>query len=61
MKKAAELLAGTGYKIFEVAIMVGFNSQSSFGKAFLKQFNMTPTAFQQTKKEERLSAGRFTL
>lgn len=52
LKKAAELLAGTGYKIFEVAIMVGFNSQSSFGKAFLKQFKMTPTAFQQTRKKE---------
>ncbi|UPK68512.1 response regulator transcription factor [Chitinophaga filiformis] len=61
MKKAAELLAGTGYKIFEVAIMVGFNSQSSFGKAFLKQFNMTPTAFQQLKKEERFSASKFML
>ena len=61
MKKAAELLSGTGYKIFEVAIMVGFNSQSSFGKAFLKQFNMTPTAFQHMKKEERFSAGKFTL
>lgn len=55
LKKAAELLAGTGYKIFEVAIMVGFNSQSSFGKAFLKQFKMTPTVFQQKRrKEERL-------
>jgi two-component system, cell cycle response regulator len=50
LKKAAQLLTGTGYKIFEVAMMTGFNSQSSFGKAFLKQFKMTPTAFQQMKK-----------
>jgi len=52
LKKAAELLAVTNYKIFEIAIMVGFNSQSSFGKAFLKQFNMTPTAYQQTRRTD---------
>lgn len=50
LTKAAELLTNAGYKIYEVAMMTGFNSQSSFGKAFLKQFKMTPTAFQQLKK-----------
>ena len=55
LKKAIDLLTGTGYKIFEVAMMTGFNSQSSFGKAFLRQFKMTPTAFQQIRKKE----GRF--
>lgn len=53
LKRAAELLTGTNYKIFEVAMMVGFNSQSSFGKAFLKQFKVTPTAFQQLRKQKR--------
>lgn len=52
LKKAVDLLTGTGYKIFEVAMMTGFNSQSSFGKAFLRQFKMTPTAFQQIRKKE---------
>jgi len=45
LKKAAELLTAGNYKVFEVATMVGFNSQSSFGKAFLKQFKATPTQF----------------
>ncbi|MBW8687394.1 helix-turn-helix domain-containing protein [Chitinophaga rhizophila] len=55
LKKAAELLTSTGYKIFEVAMMTGFNSQSSFGKAFLKQFRMTPTAFQQMRKSTEIT------
>jgi two-component system, cell cycle response regulator len=46
LKKAAELLMHTNCRIFEVAMMVGFNSQSSFGKAFLKQFRVRPTEFQ---------------
>jgi len=52
LKKAAELLISSDYKIFEVAMMAGFNSQSSFGKAFLKQFKVTPTEFQLLKKNK---------
>ncbi|MCW3092498.1 MAG: response regulator [Ferruginibacter sp.] len=52
LKKAAELLITGEYKIFEVAIMAGFHSQSSFGKAFLKQFKVTPTEFQLLKKNK---------
>ncbi len=52
LKKAAELLVAGEYKIFEVAIMAGFNSQSSFGKAFLKQFKVTPTEFQLMKRNK---------
>jgi len=51
LKKAAELLISGDYKIFEVAMMAGFNSQSSFGKAFLKQFKVTPSEFQLLKKK----------
>ncbi len=47
LKQAAQLLASANYKVFEVAEMTGFNSPSSFGKAFLKQFKVTPVAFQQ--------------
>lgn len=50
LKKAAALLTAGDYKVFEVAAMVGFNSQSSFGKAFLKQFKTTPTEFQKLKE-----------
>ncbi len=53
LKKAAELLISSDYKIFEVAMMAGFNSQSSFGKAFLKQFKVTPTEFQLLKKNKK--------
>jgi AraC-like DNA-binding protein/CheY-like chemotaxis protein len=50
LKRAAELISTADHKIFEVAKMVGFNSRSNFGKAFFKQFNVTPTAYQQLKK-----------
>jgi len=42
LKKAAELLAGGNYKIYEVAEKVGYNSQTNFGRSFLKQFGITP-------------------
>jgi CheY-like chemotaxis protein len=49
LKKAAELLAHTDYKIYEVAIIVGYNSQSNFGRSFLKQFGMTPSEYMVSK------------
>ena len=45
LKKAAELLNKGNYKIYEVSEMVGYNSQTSFGRNFHKQFNMTPTEY----------------
>jgi len=42
LKKAAELLAEGNYRIYEVASMVGYNSQTNFGRSFLKQFGITP-------------------
>lgn len=45
LKKAAELLTESDLKIFEIAYMVGFNSQTSFGRSFLKQFGMSPTEY----------------
>lgn len=53
LKKAAELLALGDYKIYEVADMVGFGSQTNFGRSFLKQFGMTPTDYQNRKQEEK--------
>lgn len=50
LKKAAELLAAGEYRVFEVARMVGYISQSGFGKSFLKQFKVTPAAYQRMKK-----------
>lgn len=50
LKKAAELLSTGDYKIYEVSDMVGFGSQTNFGRNFLKQFGMTPTEFQKNKQ-----------
>lgn len=50
LKKAAALLAAGEYRVFQVAKMVGYTSQSSFGKSFLKQFKVTPATYQRTKK-----------
>jgi AraC-like DNA-binding protein len=53
LKQAADLLESADYKVFEIAQMVGFNSQSSFGKAFIKHFKVTPTEYQLMNKKER--------
>lgn len=45
LKKSAELLKTGNYKIFEVADIVGYNSPTSFGRNFQKQFNMTPSDY----------------
>ena len=46
LKQAALLLTSSNYKVFEVAELVGFNSSSSFCKAFLKLFKVTPVVYQ---------------
>ena len=53
LKKAAELLATTEYKVYEIADMVGYTSQNNFGRSFLKQFGMPPTEYQKMKQAER--------
>ena len=45
LKRAAELLEEGHYKIYEVADMTGYGSQTNFGRNFLKQFGMTPTDY----------------
>jgi two-component system cell cycle response regulator len=51
LKRAAELLAGGEHRIYEICDMTGFNSQSNFGRSFLKQFGLTPSAYAMMKKE----------
>lgn len=53
LKKAAELLVEGNYKIYEVADMVGYASQTNFGRNFLKQFGMTPTDYLSMKEAEK--------
>lgn len=50
LKKAAELLSEGDHRIYEIAYMVGFSSQSNFARNFHKQFNMTPSEYMQEKK-----------
>lgn len=52
LKKAAELLVEGKYRIYEVADMVGYASQTNFGRNFLKQFGMTPTDYLSMKEEK---------
>jgi two-component system cell cycle response regulator len=58
LKKAAELLVNGDYKIYEIADMIGYSSQSSFTRNFFKEFKMTPTEFISSKKQERLHNNR---
>lgn len=53
LKKAAELLAEGDHKIYEIADMVGFSSQSNFARNFHKQFNMSPSDYMHVKQAER--------
>jgi DNA-binding response OmpR family regulator len=53
LKKAAELLSEGDYKIYEVADMVGYNSQTNFGRNFLKQFGMSPSDYLAIKQAEK--------
>lgn len=52
LKKAAALLVEGRYRVYEVADMVGFSSQSNFARSFHKQFGMSPTDYLQLKQKE---------
>jgi DNA-binding response OmpR family regulator len=53
LKRAAELLADGRYKIYEVANMTGFSTQSNFTMNFLRQFDMTPTEYIHSKQGKK--------
>lgn len=53
LKRAAELLAEGKYKIYEVSDMVGYHSQTNFGRNFSKQFGMSPSDYLNMKQGER--------
>lgn len=50
LKKAAELLLDGRYSIGAIAEKVGFSNQTIFGRQFLRQFGMTPSAYIESKK-----------
>jgi DNA-binding response OmpR family regulator len=45
LKKAAQLIAQNEFTLFEIAKMVGYSSQSVFGKNFQKHFHVTPLEY----------------
>lgn len=53
LKKAAELLVEGVYSINQITEMVGFTSQTVFGRTFQKQFGMTPSEFVNSKLKDR--------
>jgi len=53
LKKAAELLAEGNYKIYEITDMVGYGSQTNFGRNFLKQFGMTASEYLLNRQQEK--------
>jgi two-component system cell cycle response regulator len=55
LKRAAVLLAEGDHKIYEVASMTGFSSQSNFTRNFNKQFKRTPSDYLRERQEERRS------
>lgn len=55
LKRATELLLEGHHKIYEVAGMVGYGSQTNFGRNFFRQFGMTPTDYLSMKQAEKRS------
>lgn len=53
LKKAASFLLQGDYRVYEVAHMVGFSSQSNFARSFHKQFGMSPTDYLHTNQVEK--------
>lgn len=53
LKRAAQLLVEGNHKIYEIADMAGYGSQTNFGRNFLKQFGMTPSDYLNSKQAER--------
>lgn len=51
LKRAAQLLTGSQYRISEIADMVGFNTIKYFNKYFKEEFGMTPTGYRSEKGE----------
>ncbi|WPU95227.1 response regulator [Mucilaginibacter sabulilitoris] len=45
LKKSAELLNEGCLKIYEISELVGYSSQTHFGRNFLKQFGMSPSDY----------------
>jgi DNA-binding response OmpR family regulator len=56
LKKAAELLNEGFFKIYEVSEMVGYSSQTHFGRNFAKQFGMSPSDYIHSRQQAKETA-----
>lgn len=57
IKRAKELLANTSFSVMEIAVMVGYSSNSTFTRAFHNVTGMTPKAYRDCpcfKKEAKI-------
>lgn len=52
LQKAAEFLSSGEYKVYEVALMTGYKSQSNFARDFNRQFKISPTEFVESLKKK---------
>ncbi len=52
LQKAAKLLAEGKYKVYEVALIIGYTSQSNFARDFHRQFNISPSEFVDSLKKK---------
>jgi len=53
LKKAAELIARNEHNLSEIAGLVGYSSQSVFGKSFQRHFNLTPMEYFNSLPKEK--------
>jgi AraC family transcriptional regulator len=58
IEKACELLAKTDLSVTEIALDVGYGSNQAFARVFLKERNMTPTAYRRAVADSSWSARR---
>lgn len=54
LKKAAALISENTYKLYEITTMVGYTTQSIFGKNFQKHFSMSPMEYAASLKREEI-------
>ncbi|WP_207531854.1 hybrid sensor histidine kinase/response regulator transcription factor [Desertivirga arenae] len=58
LKKAAELLVESDYKIAAVSKLTGFSSQGQLSRSFSKQFGMTPSEYANSKNGNRTNINK---
>lgn len=48
MKKACEMLKNTNKKVYEIAVLVGYDNYASFNKIFKKEYHTSPQKYRMT-------------